>query len=93
VRSKSKFAPDRFSRFGIYLLQTNKQTPRQAKFIYRRKKLENLNNFSIKIRPELKIENFLLQFCEFSVIFYSIFKKIWISIKTIYIHIFAFLNF
>ena len=32
----------------------------------RRKELENLNNFSVKIRPELKIANFLLQFCKSS---------------------------
>ena len=34
----------------------------------RRKELDNLNYISLKIRPELKIENFLLQFYEFSVI-------------------------
>ena len=39
--SHKKFGPDRFSRFDVYWIQTNKQTPkqtdRQAKFIYRRK--------------------------------------------------------
>ena len=30
-----KFGPDRFSRFDVYWIQTNKQTNRQAKFIYR----------------------------------------------------------
>ena len=38
VRSHTKFGPDWFSRFDVYWLQkkqTNKQTPRQAKFIYR----------------------------------------------------------
>ena len=30
-----KFGPDRFSRFDVYWFQTNKQTDRQAKFIYR----------------------------------------------------------
>ena len=49
--------------------------------ILRRKELENLNNFSLKIRPELKI------FCD------SIFLKFQISIEIIYVHIFAFLNF
>ena len=37
--SHKKFGPDRFSRFDAYWLQTNKQTDRQtnrqAKFIYR----------------------------------------------------------
>jgi len=39
----------------------------------RRKELDNLNNFSLKIRPKLKIANFLITilqiFCD------SIFKK------------------
>jgi len=39
VMSHKKFGPDRFSRFDVYWIQTdrqtNKQTPRQAKFIYR----------------------------------------------------------
>ena len=30
-----KFGPDRFSRFDVYWIQTNRQTDRQAKFIYR----------------------------------------------------------
>ena len=38
--SHKKFGPDRFSRFDVYWIQTNKQTnrhpDRQAKFIYRR---------------------------------------------------------
>ena len=37
--SHKKFGPDRFSRFDVYWIQTNKQTPkhpdRKAKFIYR----------------------------------------------------------
>ena len=37
--SHKKFGPDRFSRFDVYWMQTNKQTnrhpDRQAKFIYR----------------------------------------------------------
>ena len=33
--SHKKFGPDRFSRFDVYWIQTNKQTNRQAKFIYR----------------------------------------------------------
>jgi len=33
--SHKKFWPDRFSRFDVYWIQTNKQTDRQAKFIYR----------------------------------------------------------
>ena len=39
MRSHKKFGPDRFSRFDVYWIQTNKQTNkqtnRQAKFIYR----------------------------------------------------------
>ena len=52
----------------------------------RRKELENLNNLSLKIRPELKNANFLW-------FFNSIFKKFSISIEMIYKQIFAFLNF
>ena len=33
--SHKKFGPDRFSRFDVYWIQTNKQTNRKAKFIYR----------------------------------------------------------
>ena len=37
--SHKKFGPDRFSRFDVYWIQTDRQTPkqtyRQAKFIYR----------------------------------------------------------
>ena len=33
--SHKKFGPDRFSRFDVYWIQTNRQTDRQAKFIYR----------------------------------------------------------
>ena len=35
VMSHKKFEPDRFSRFDVYWIQTNGQTDRQAKFIYR----------------------------------------------------------
>ena len=35
VRSHTKFGPGRFSRFDVYWIQTNKQSPRQDKFIYR----------------------------------------------------------
>ena len=35
VMSHTKFAPDRFSRFDVYWIQTNKQADRQAKFLYR----------------------------------------------------------
>ena len=35
VMSHKKFGPDRFSRFDVYWIQTNRQTDRQAKFIYR----------------------------------------------------------
>ena len=37
ARFHQKFGPDRFSFFEVYWIQTNKQTPRQAKFIYRYK--------------------------------------------------------
>ena len=33
--SHKKFGPDRFSRFDVYWIKTNRQTDRQAKFIYR----------------------------------------------------------
>ena len=33
--SHKKIGPDRFSRFDVYWIQTDKQTNRQAKFIYR----------------------------------------------------------
>jgi len=33
--SHKKFGPDRFSRFDVYWIQTDRQTDRQAKFIYR----------------------------------------------------------
>ncbi len=33
--SHTQFGPDRFSRFDVYWIQTNKRTDRQAKFIYR----------------------------------------------------------
>ena len=35
VRSHKNVMSDRFSRFGVYWIQTNKQTPRQAKYAYR----------------------------------------------------------
>ena len=31
--SHTKFGPDRFCRFDVYWIQTNKQTDKQAKFI------------------------------------------------------------
>ena len=31
----NKFWPDRFSRFDVYWIQTNRKTNRQAKFKYR----------------------------------------------------------
>ena len=34
ARSHKKFGPDRFSRFDVYWIQTNKQTDTQAKFIW-----------------------------------------------------------
>ena len=34
VRSNTKFGPDRFSCLFVCWIQTNKQTPRQAKYIY-----------------------------------------------------------
>ena len=34
VRSHKKFGPDWFSRFDVYWIQTNRQTDRQAKFIW-----------------------------------------------------------
>ena len=49
MRFHKKFGHDRFSRFDVYWIQTdrqtNKQTPRQAKFIYRFMKDLILNIF------------------------------------------------
>ena len=44
--SHKKFGPDRFSRFHVYWIQTNKQTDRQVKFIYRCNSIKN-DNFGI----------------------------------------------
>ena len=50
ARLHKKFGPDRFSRFDVYWMQTknktNKQTDRQAKFIYR---LEKYLLFHVKL--------------------------------------------
>ena len=35
MRSHTKFEPDRFSLFDVYWIQTNKQTPRLPKYMYR----------------------------------------------------------
>ena len=35
MTSHKKFGPDRFSHFDVYWIQTDRQTPRQAKIIYR----------------------------------------------------------
>jgi len=35
VMLHKKFGPDRFSRFDVYWIQTNRQTPRQTSQIYR----------------------------------------------------------
>ena len=35
TRSHTKCGPDRFSRFDVYWIQTDRQSDRQAKFIYR----------------------------------------------------------
>ena len=48
MRSYTKFGPDRFSRFDVYGIQTNKQTDRQAKFMWRKGKGICLH-FSISI--------------------------------------------
>ena len=57
--SHKKFGPDRFSRFDVYWIQTdrqtNKQTDRQAKFIYR------LNVLFIK---EIKLNYSFILFLE-----------------------------
>ena len=46
LRPHTKFGPDRLSRFDVYWIQTNKQTDRQAKFIYR------------FVKPQSKINKF-----------------------------------
>ena len=40
--SHKKIGPDQFSRFDVYWIQTDRQTDRQAKFIYRLKKSQNI---------------------------------------------------
>ena len=35
-----KFGPDQFNRFDVYRILTDRQTPRQAKFIYRFKAVQ-----------------------------------------------------
>ena len=42
--SHKKFGPDRFSRFDVYWIQTDRQTDRQAKFIYRLIFIAFINN-------------------------------------------------
>ena len=49
--SHKKFRPDRFSRFDVYWIQTNKQTDRQAKFIYR-STTRDLLALSLNLEPE-----------------------------------------
>ena len=58
--SHKKIGPDRFSRFDVYWIQTNKQTnrhpDRQAKFIYRR--VNALINIGYKDGKERDEEGF-----------------------------------
>ena len=61
--------------------------------ILERKEQENLNNFSVKITPNLKIADFYYNFANFRRFFDSILIKFLISIEIIYILVFAFLNF
>jgi len=56
--SHKKFGPDRFSRFDVYWIQTNKQTPKQsntqASQIYIQigvQRLQDLTQKSIRILP------------------------------------------
>jgi len=44
VRSHIKFGPDRFSCFDVYWIQTDKQTDRQAKYIFRLYNFQGLLN-------------------------------------------------
>ena len=39
MRSHKKFGPDSFSLCDVYWIQTNRQTPRQAKYIHIEKKI------------------------------------------------------
>jgi len=67
--SHKKFGPDRFSRFDVYWIQTdrqtnkqtdrqtNKQTDRQAKFIYR---LEGIFNIKIWIEKFCRKKEILI---------------------------------
>jgi len=55
VMSHKKFGPDRFSRFDVYWIQTDKQTDSQAKFIYRWKKASFPRLKSVKLWQFFKI--------------------------------------
>ena len=44
VMSYTKLGPDRFSRYDVYWIQANRQTDRQAKFIYRRRQIIGTNS-------------------------------------------------
>ena len=54
--SHKKFGPDRFSRIGVYWIQTDRQTNKhpdtQAKFIYRLRFLRK-QNFATRIQQAL----------------------------------------
>ena len=52
VRSNTKFGPNKFSRFDVFRLQTNKQTPKQAKYIWYRRRVCGLlktNNTGVRL--------------------------------------------
>ena len=69
--SHNKFGPDRFSRFDVYWIQTNKQsdkqTDRQAKFIYRLKRSKtDLRIFMARRNGKVCIEKNVNSILEFS---------------------------
>ena len=49
MMSHKKFGPDRFSRFDVYWIQTDRQTDRQAKFIYRLQSVRNETIYWIQL--------------------------------------------
>ena len=56
-------------------------------YILRRKELENLNNFSLKISQNWKLRIFFLQFCEFSVILrFNLYKILDFDSNNLYTH-------
>ena len=76
--SHKKFGPDRFSRFDVYWIQTNKQTDRhpdrQAKFIYRRRYwIRHWTEFPCLLEHPVHYRK--LNFADFVIFIYGFLKK------------------